>query len=54
MNHNGQSALISYMSDPIKDLTDKQLADYLWLVEQLLQEIRQQIVERPQSVLLTN
>lgn len=44
MNHNAQSKLICYMSEPISRLSDDQLDDYLWLAEQMLQEIRQQIV----------
>lgn len=54
MNHIGQAQLICYMSVPLWDLDDAQLSDYLWLVEQLLQEIRQAIKERPQSIVLRN
>lgn len=45
MNHLAQCQLITYMSEPLRDLDQEQLQDYLWLVEQQLQEIRQQIRE---------
>jgi len=44
MNHVAQSQLINYMSEPISHLSDDQLDDYLWLVEQMIQEVRQAIV----------
>jgi len=54
MNHTAQAQLCDYMSEPVKELSDAQLDDYLWLVEGMLQEVRQAIVERPQSVVLNS
>jgi len=46
MNHATKCMLLVYMDDNPADLTDTQLTDYLWMVEQLLQELRQVTVIR--------
>jgi len=44
MNHIAQCQLLTYMSHPVSSLDNAQLEDYLWLVEQMIQEVRQAIV----------
>lgn len=46
MNHTSQAQLYTYMSDNPNQLTESELKDYIWLVEQLLQELRQCLIIR--------
>lgn len=46
MNHTAKCQLLVLMDENPGDLTDQQLDSYLWLTEQLLQEVRQRQVQR--------
>jgi len=46
MNHTAKCQLLVYLDDNPDDLDDEQLTDYVWLVEQQLQEVRQLQVTR--------
>ena len=46
MNHTSKCRLLVYMDENPGDLSGVELSDYLWLVEQLLQEVRQRVLER--------
>ncbi len=41
MNHTNLSRLLVFLGDNPNELTYEQVSEYLWLVEQLLQELRQ-------------
>ena len=41
MNHTNASHLLALMTENPDDLTKEELEDYIWLLEQLLQEMRQ-------------
>ena len=45
MNHTDASRLLSYMTEPPGSLTGSELQDYIWLLEQLLQETREREVK---------
>ncbi len=50
MNHTKKCELLVYMDENPNDLTLDQLACYQWLVEQLLQELRErQLARRTQA-----
>lgn len=49
MNHTAKAQLLVLMDENPGDLTDQQLVTYLWLVEQLLQEVRQRQVQRQEA-----
>lgn len=50
MNHPLKAKLLIYMDENPDDLSAEQLADYIWLVEQQLYELRQrQILDRVQA-----
>lgn len=46
MNHSLKAELLLYMDDNPDDLTNTQLNTYIWLVMQLLQELRQRQIKR--------
>lgn len=48
MNHTNLAKLLLYQDQNPSDLTDYELDDYIWLVEQQLQELRQRQVQRRQ------
>jgi len=41
MNHTGLSRLLSYMAENLDSLSVEDLDDYIWLLEELLSEVRQ-------------
>lgn len=45
MNHTDTSRLLSYMAEPPETLTGLELQEYIWLLEQLLQQTRQREVK---------
>ncbi len=44
MNHTNLAKLIIYLGDPPNHLRQHELEEYIWLVEQLLQELRQALL----------
>lgn len=46
MNHTAKCQLLVYMDDDPESLHADELADYIWLVEQQLQEVRQHLTNR--------
>lgn len=46
MNHPSKCQLLIYLDENPANLSDVDLADYRWLVEQLLQELRERTLER--------
>lgn len=46
MNHEAQKQLLDYMSCPLTGISTENLLEFLWLVEQMRQELREQLVGR--------
>jgi len=46
MNHTLKAKLLIHMDANPDDLTDQELGDYIWEVEQLLQETRELLIHR--------
>lgn len=46
MNHPAKSHLLVLLDENPGDLSDQELTEFIWLVEQLLQELRQRTVDR--------
>lgn len=53
MNHTNVSHLLALMSENPANLTKEELEDYIWLVEQLLQELRVRLLIRRNTPLNT-
>lgn len=44
MNHVNLAKLLIYLGEPANHLRQHELEEYIWLVEQLLQELRQTLL----------